>query len=52
VLGPRWGMLGGALVCLLATAVIAGLLARRRQVGLAELRGRLEEARSMFDTAA
>jgi MFS family permease len=45
VLGPRWGMLGGALICLVATLVIAGLLARRQGVGLAGLRGRLELVR-------
>ena len=52
VLGPRWGMLGGALVCLFATVLIAGWLARRRQVGLTELRGRLDEVRSMQNSAA
>jgi len=45
VLGPRWGMFGGGLLCLLATVLIAGWLARRRQVGLAELRDRLSSAR-------
>lgn len=28
--GPRWGMLGGALICLVATLVVAGYLLRRR----------------------
>lgn len=45
VLGPRWGMLGGGLVCLLATLLIAGLVARSRQLGLADLRGRLAASR-------
>jgi hypothetical protein len=45
VLGPRWGMLGGGLVCLLATVLIAGSVARRRQVGLVDLRDRLSSAR-------
>jgi MFS family permease len=45
VFGPRWGMLGGGLICLLATMLIAGLLVRRRRVGLAELRDRLELVR-------
>lgn len=40
--GPRWGMLGGGLVCLVATAVIAGWVARSRGIGPADLRGRLE----------
>jgi len=43
--GPRWGMLGGGLICLVATVLIAGLLVRRRRLGLAELRGRLELVR-------
>jgi MFS family permease len=43
--GPRWGMLGGGLVCLLATVLIAALVARRRQLGLADLRGRLAAVR-------
>jgi MFS family permease len=45
VFGPRWGMLGGGLICLIATVLIAGLLARRRRLGLAELRDRLELVR-------
>ncbi|HEX2904142.1 MAG TPA: MFS transporter [Jatrophihabitans sp.] len=44
VLGPRWGMLGGGVVCLLATVLIGGWVSRSRGVGLAELRGRLELA--------
>jgi MFS family permease len=28
--GPRWGLLGGGLICLLATAVLAAYVARRR----------------------
>lgn len=50
--GPRWAMLGGALICLVATAVIAGLLARRRNVGLADLRDRLDDVRSRLHPAA
>lgn len=42
--GPRWGMLGGGLVCLVATLAIGGWLSRSRGVGLRELRGRLELA--------
>jgi MFS family permease len=45
VAGPRWGMLGGGLICLVASLLIAGWVARSRQVGLAELRGRLDFAR-------
>ena len=52
VLGPRWGMIGGALICLLATALVAGWLAHRRSVGLAELRDRLADARNRLDPAA
>jgi MFS family permease len=49
VLGPRWGMLGGALLCLLGTAMIAGWLGRRRQLGLAGLRGRPDDLRDQLD---
>jgi MFS family permease len=45
VFGPRWGMLGGGLVCLLATLVIGAWVSRSRGIGLSELRGRLEFAR-------
>jgi hypothetical protein len=38
-------MLGGGLICLLATVLIAVLVARRRQLGLADLRGRLAAVR-------
>ncbi len=41
VAGPRWGMLGGGLFCLVATLLIAGYLARHRHVGLAQLNRRL-----------
>jgi len=41
VLGPRWGMLGGGLICLVFTVLLGGLVARRRDVRLADLRGRL-----------
>jgi MFS family permease len=30
VAGPRWGLIGGGLVCLLATLAIAAVIARRR----------------------
>jgi MFS family permease len=39
--GPRWGMLGGGLVCLVATLVVAGYLSRHRHVGLAQVNHRL-----------
>jgi hypothetical protein len=42
--GPRWGMLGGGLICLVATGLLAGYLARRNNVGLADLRGRIGAA--------
>jgi MFS family permease len=43
--GPRWGMLGGGVICLLATIGIGGYLARHHGVGLSQLRGRLELSR-------
>ncbi|MDQ1722044.1 MAG: hypothetical protein QOI26_1778 [Pseudonocardiales bacterium] len=39
--GPRWGMLGGGLICLVATLVVAGYLSRRRQVGSGQVKDRL-----------
>ncbi|HEY2041883.1 MAG TPA: MFS transporter [Jatrophihabitans sp.] len=39
--GPRWGMLGGGLICLAATALLAGYLSRRHRVGFADLRDRI-----------
>lgn len=44
--GPRWGMLGGGLICLVSTVLLAGYLSRQRGVGLAQLRGRLEPSRA------
>jgi MFS family permease len=41
VFGPRWGMLGGGLICLVATLLIAGYLSRQRDVGSAQLKDRL-----------
>lgn len=41
VFGPRWGMLGGGLICLVATLVVAGYLSRHRHVGSAQVRQRL-----------
>ncbi|HEU5005600.1 MAG TPA: MFS transporter [Jatrophihabitantaceae bacterium] len=32
VVGPRWGLIGGGLVCLVATLVIAAVIARRRHL--------------------
>jgi len=46
VAGPRWGMLGGGLICLIATVLIGLWLARRRQVGPTELVHRLAAARA------
>jgi MFS family permease len=39
--GPRWGMLGGGLICLVATVVVAGYLSRHRHVGTAQVVDRL-----------
>ena len=39
VFGPRWGMVGGGLICLIAALVIAAVIARRRDLhpaGVAE----------------
>lgn len=41
VFGPRWGMLGGGLICLVATLLVAGYLARHRHVGSAQVIDRL-----------
>jgi predicted MFS family arabinose efflux permease len=41
VFGPRWGMLGGGLICLVATLLVAGYLARRREAGSVPLKDRL-----------
>jgi MFS family permease len=41
VFGPRWGMLGGGLICLAATLLVAGYLGRHRQVGAVRLKDRL-----------
>jgi len=46
LLGPRWAMLGGGLVCLLTSVLLAGWLSRRRQVDLSDLRRRWEPRRS------
>jgi MFS family permease len=43
--GPRWGMLGGGLICLAATLLVAGYLSRRRPVGSAQLKDRLRVRR-------
>ena len=41
VFGPRWGMLGGGLICLVATLLVAGYLSRHRHVGTGQLKDRL-----------
>jgi MFS family permease len=35
--GPRWGLIGGGLVCLLSSATLAVLLARRRGMAVADV---------------
>jgi MFS family permease len=42
--GPRWGMIGGGLICLLATVGISALIARRRGLHAADLSERLTAA--------
>jgi hypothetical protein len=39
-------MLGGGVICLLATIGIGGYLARHHGVGLSQLKGRLELSRA------
>jgi MFS family permease len=41
VAGPRWGLIGGGLVCLIATAALAALVARRRGMTTADVAERL-----------
>jgi MFS family permease len=41
VAGPRWGLIGGGLVCLLATAALAVTVAHRRGMTRADVAGRL-----------
>ncbi len=41
VFGPRWGMLGGGLICLVATLVVAGYLSQHRPGDAARIRDRL-----------
>ena len=41
VAGPRWGLIGGGLVCLLATFALATAVARRRGMTAADLAARL-----------
>jgi MFS family permease len=42
--GPRWGMIGGGLLCLLAAVGLAGLVAHRRGLTRADLAERLSAA--------
>ncbi len=44
--GPRWGMLGGGLICLVVSVGVAAHLSRSRHVGLGDLRDRLEPSRA------
>ncbi len=39
--GPRWGLIGGGLICLLATLGLAALIARRRGLTPADVSTRL-----------
>jgi len=43
--GPRWGMLGGGLISLIAAIGLGAYLSRRHRVGFADLRQRLEPSR-------
>ncbi|PZS27995.1 MAG: MFS transporter [Pseudonocardiales bacterium] len=42
--GPRWGLLGGGLICLLSAMVIAAFIARRRGLTAADLGDRVSTA--------
>jgi MFS family permease len=42
--GPRWGLLGGGLICLLSALVIAAFIARRRGLTPADLSDRVATA--------
>jgi MFS family permease len=44
--GPRWGMLGGGLISLLAAVGLGAYLSRHHRVGLADLRQRLEPSQA------
>ena len=44
--GPRWGMLGGGLISLIAAIGLGAYLSRRNRVGFADLRQRLEPSRA------
>ncbi len=46
VFGPRWGMVGGGLISAAAALLLAVLIARRRQIGFAELTQRVGSFRS------
>ena len=41
VAGPRWGMLGGGVVCLVCTVVLAAVFAHRRGMSRADMADRL-----------
>jgi MFS family permease len=43
VAGPRWGMIGGGVVCLASVFALAGWVVRRRGLGAAEVRGLVSE---------
>jgi MFS family permease len=42
VAGPRWGLVGGGLICLLATLALAGFVAWRRGLRPSDVAGRLD----------
>jgi MFS family permease len=44
VSGPRWGLLGGGLVCLICTVTISVLISRKRGLTPSYLSGRLSRA--------
>jgi len=49
--GPRWAMLGGGLICLVATLTLGGYLSRGHRVRPWELRARLSDLRARLDVA-
>jgi MFS family permease len=47
--GPRWGLLGGGLICLVSALVIAAFIARRRGLTSAYLSDRVSSAAHLGD---
>jgi MFS family permease len=46
VAGPRWGLIGGGLICLVAVAALAIWYARRRGIDVEDVSSRLASVRA------